>query len=98
MRHPIYPSPQAAMAVERRYGELLARWAAPCEPGLSAPSRPPPGSGYAAWLDDVLLDSHDIRDRLARTVPHADVRFLPEAGHVPRHTDEIMDFLEAAHA
>ena len=31
---------------------------------------------------DVLLDSNDTRRRLAAFVPHAEVRFLPEARHV----------------
>ncbi|WP_327581180.1 alpha/beta hydrolase [Nonomuraea sp. NBC_00507] len=48
---------------------------------------------------DALLDSHDTRRRLQRNVPHAEVRLLPDAGHLlPAHTREIMDFLETAHA
>jgi pimeloyl-ACP methyl ester carboxylesterase len=47
---------------------------------------------------DALLDSRDTRRRLARTVPGADVRILPDAGHLlPARTDEIMEFLAAAH-
>ncbi|MGP3965503.1 alpha/beta fold hydrolase [Nonomuraea sp. 3N208] len=48
---------------------------------------------------DALLDSQDTRRRLQRSVPHAEVRLLPDAGHLlPAHTREIMDFLETAHA
>ncbi|SDH13448.1 alpha/beta fold hydrolase [Nonomuraea jiangxiensis] len=46
---------------------------------------------------DALLDSYDTRRRLARLLPHADVRLLPEAGHLlPAQTREIQDFLEPA--
>lgn len=48
---------------------------------------------------DNLLDSRDTRRRLARAVPGADVRLLPDAGHLlPAQTQQIMDFLEAPHA
>ncbi|HFZ2532436.1 TPA: alpha/beta fold hydrolase [Pseudomonas aeruginosa] len=44
---------------------------------------------------DVLLDSRDTRDRLQRTVPHAEIRFI-EAGYhfLPDQAPHIMDFLE----
>ena len=43
---------------------------------------------------DVLLDSQDSRRRLAKTVPHAEVDFLPDAGHVLLgHTARILSFL-----
>ncbi|MBF8185391.1 alpha/beta fold hydrolase [Nonomuraea sp. K274] len=48
---------------------------------------------------DALLDSRDTCHRLERHVPHADVRLLPDAGHLlPACTREIMGFLETAHA
>ena len=44
---------------------------------------------------DVLLDSRDTRDRLQRTVPHAEIRFI-EAGYhfLPDQAPHVMDFLE----
>ncbi|MET9246069.1 alpha/beta fold hydrolase [Nonomuraea sp. NPDC003709] len=47
---------------------------------------------------DRMLDSYGTR-RLPRAAPDADVRLLPGTGHLlPAHTQEIMDFLETAHA
>jgi pimeloyl-ACP methyl ester carboxylesterase len=46
---------------------------------------------------DVLLDSEETRRRLERNVPHAVIRYLPEAGHVLRgQTSPILDFLRGA--
>lgn len=46
---------------------------------------------------DVLLDSRDTRDRLKRTVPHAQVCFLEDGRHfLPDQAHRIMDFLERA--
>jgi pimeloyl-ACP methyl ester carboxylesterase len=43
---------------------------------------------------DVLLDSAETKQRLERHVPHADVRYHPEAGHfIPRQTAPILEFL-----
>lgn len=43
---------------------------------------------------DVLIDSDDTRDRLARHAPKADVRYLPEARHfIPGQTDAVLQFL-----
>jgi pimeloyl-ACP methyl ester carboxylesterase len=43
---------------------------------------------------DVLLDSADTRRRLALTVAHAEVRFLPDARHFIRgQSDVILEFL-----
>lgn len=43
---------------------------------------------------DVMLDSADTRARLARDVPNADIRFLPEARHyIPGQTATILEFL-----
>ena len=43
---------------------------------------------------DVLLDSEDTRRRLQQCVPHADIRFLPEARHfIPGQMEAIFDFL-----
>jgi pimeloyl-ACP methyl ester carboxylesterase len=43
---------------------------------------------------DVMLDSADTRDRLAHNVPHADIRFLPDARHyIPGQTQAILEFL-----
>ncbi|GAA0371140.1 alpha/beta hydrolase [Microbispora corallina] len=43
---------------------------------------------------DAMLDSHDTARRLGRAVPGADVRLLPEAGHLlPRQTEPILGFL-----
>ena len=43
---------------------------------------------------DVMLDSADTRQRLARNLPHADIRYLPDAGHfIPRQTATILEFL-----
>jgi len=45
---------------------------------------------------DVLIDSAETKARLERNVAHAEVRYLPEAGHaLPRQTDAILDFLLA---
>jgi pimeloyl-ACP methyl ester carboxylesterase len=43
---------------------------------------------------DVLLDSAGTKKRLERTVPQAEIRFLPEAGHFIRgQTEAILEFL-----
>jgi pimeloyl-ACP methyl ester carboxylesterase len=43
---------------------------------------------------DVLLDSAETKARLESAVPHADIRYLPEAGHlITRQTAPILDFL-----
>ena len=44
--------------------------------------------------EDVLIDSADTRDRLRRSVPQAEVRYLPEVGHfIPGQTTTILEFL-----
>ncbi|MER6000188.1 alpha/beta fold hydrolase [Nonomuraea angiospora] len=73
----------------------------------------PSGIGRQRWLPllgalpllvitggrDRMLDSYGTRRRLLRAAPDADVRLLPGTGHLlPAHTQEIMDFLETAHA
>ncbi len=46
---------------------------------------------------DVLIDSAQTRDRLARAVPHAEIRYLPEARHyIPGQTMPILDFLTSS--
>lgn len=46
---------------------------------------------------DVLIDSDDTRRRLDRNIPHAEVRYLPEAGHfIPGQTAAILEFLRGA--
>jgi pimeloyl-ACP methyl ester carboxylesterase len=43
---------------------------------------------------DVLIDSDETKRRLERNVPHAEIRYLPEAGHfIPSQTAPILDFL-----
>lgn len=43
---------------------------------------------------DVLLDSAGTKARLKRNVPQADIRYLPEAGHLlPRQTEAMVEFL-----
>lgn len=43
---------------------------------------------------DAILDSADTRRRLERHVAHAEIRFLPEVGHlIPGQTAPILDFL-----
>jgi pimeloyl-ACP methyl ester carboxylesterase len=43
---------------------------------------------------DVIFDSAAIKQRLDRVLPHADVRYLPEAGHfIPGQTGPILEFL-----
>jgi pimeloyl-ACP methyl ester carboxylesterase len=45
---------------------------------------------------DAMLDSHGTRRRLEAAVPHAEIRWLPEAGHLlPGQTTPILDFLRA---
>jgi len=45
---------------------------------------------------DVLIDSADTRHRLERGVPHALIRFLPDAGHaVTGQSTPILEFLHA---
>ncbi len=44
---------------------------------------------------DVLLDSHDTRDRLRRSAPHAEICFMEEGYHfLPGQTARVMAFLE----
>jgi pimeloyl-ACP methyl ester carboxylesterase len=44
--------------------------------------------------NDVLLDSAETKRRLERSVPRAEIRYFPEAGHfIPRQTAPILDFL-----
>ncbi|WP_309606185.1 alpha/beta hydrolase [Phenylobacterium sp.] len=46
---------------------------------------------------DVFIDSPGTRDRLAANIPHADIRYLPQASHfLIGHTDEIDAFLRQA--
>ncbi len=46
---------------------------------------------------DVFIDSPRTRDRLAANIPHADIRYLPEASHfLMGHTAEIDAFLGKA--
>jgi pimeloyl-ACP methyl ester carboxylesterase len=43
---------------------------------------------------DVLLDSAETRRRLDRNAAHAEIRYLPEAGHfIPGQTAPILEFL-----
>jgi len=43
---------------------------------------------------DVLLDSGETRRRLDRNASHAEIRYLPEAGHfIPGQTAPILEFL-----
>ncbi|HTB20967.1 MAG TPA: alpha/beta hydrolase, partial [Bryobacteraceae bacterium] len=43
---------------------------------------------------DVLIDSTETKQRLERNVPLAEIRYLPEAGHlIPKQTAPILDFL-----
>jgi pimeloyl-ACP methyl ester carboxylesterase len=43
---------------------------------------------------DVLFDSAETKRRLERNVPRAEVRYLPEAGHlIPPQTTPILEFL-----
>jgi len=43
---------------------------------------------------DAMLDSHGTRSRLERTMPHATVRLLPDAGHVLfGQTAAVLEFL-----
>jgi pimeloyl-ACP methyl ester carboxylesterase len=43
---------------------------------------------------DAILDSDAARKRLERTLPHAEIRYIPEAGHfLPGQTGAIKDFL-----
>jgi len=43
---------------------------------------------------DVMMDSAETRQRLERSVPHARVVYLPEAGHMLRgQTQTVLDFL-----
>lgn len=43
---------------------------------------------------DVLLDSAHTRNRLQECVPHAEVRFLPEARHfIPGQSEAVLRFL-----
>ncbi len=44
---------------------------------------------------DVLLDSAETKQRLERNVPHAEIRYFPEAGHFIPAPDAlpILEFL-----
>jgi pimeloyl-ACP methyl ester carboxylesterase len=43
---------------------------------------------------DVLLDSAETTRRLERNVPDAEIRYLPDAGHlIPKQTTPILEFL-----
>jgi len=43
---------------------------------------------------DVLIDSAETKQRLERNVPHAEIRYIPEAGHfIPKQTAPILEFL-----
>jgi pimeloyl-ACP methyl ester carboxylesterase len=43
---------------------------------------------------DVIIDSAAVRQRLERTVPQAEIRFIPEAGHfIPGQAGVVRDFL-----
>jgi pimeloyl-ACP methyl ester carboxylesterase len=43
---------------------------------------------------DVLLDSAETKDRLARNVAHAEIRYFPDVGHlIPGQRDAILEFL-----
>jgi len=43
---------------------------------------------------DVLIDSDETQRRLERNVRHAEIRYLPEAGHfIPGQTRPILEFL-----
>jgi pimeloyl-ACP methyl ester carboxylesterase len=44
---------------------------------------------------DALLDSADTKRRLERSVPHAEVEYLPDAGHMlVNQTAPILAFLQ----
>jgi pimeloyl-ACP methyl ester carboxylesterase len=46
---------------------------------------------------DVLLDSEETKQRLARNVPHAEIRYFPEVGHfIPGQTATVLEFLRGA--
>jgi pimeloyl-ACP methyl ester carboxylesterase len=46
---------------------------------------------------DVIFDSAAMRERLERVLPHAEIRYIPEAGHyVPGQTAPILEFLDRA--
>jgi pimeloyl-ACP methyl ester carboxylesterase len=46
---------------------------------------------------DVIFDSLAIQRRLEQTLPHAEIRFIPDAGHfIPRQTQAVLDFLQVA--
>ncbi len=43
---------------------------------------------------DVLIDSAETKTRLERNVPHVQIHYLPETGHlIPAQTSEILEFL-----
>jgi pimeloyl-ACP methyl ester carboxylesterase len=47
-----------------------------------------------AGAEDVMLDAHETAARLETTVPHAEVRLLPDAGHIlPDQSELIVRFL-----
>lgn len=42
---------------------------------------------------DVLMDSAETKRRVERNIPHAEIRYLPEAGHfIPAQTQTILEF------
>jgi pimeloyl-ACP methyl ester carboxylesterase len=46
---------------------------------------------------DVMFDSDATKQRLERNVPHAEVRYIPEARHfIPGQTQPILEFLSRA--
>src|SRR5579862_2507485 len=46
---------------------------------------------------DVVFDSAAIKERIERTLPHAEIRYIPEAGHfIPGQTAPILEFLRAS--
>ena len=47
---------------------------------------------------DVLVHSNETRDRMERLVPHLDLRYLENEGHIlPKQTRAIAEFLSAVH-
>lgn len=46
---------------------------------------------------DAILDSTAIKQRLERVLPHAEIRYLPHAGHfIPGQTAPILEFLRVS--
>ena len=43
---------------------------------------------------DVIFDSRPSSAVWSETSPHAEIRFIPDAGHfIPRQTQAVLDFL-----